>query len=133
MTCIKLWRPFCLVGLAFLSGCEGIHPLGNNQSVRGHRITAVARAPSDNLPASPVGMDESQLQALLGPPTVQEDRAPGKVWRYRNGRCTVNLTLYPDVETRVYRALAYEVTSDDDSAEKKRLCMAELESRARSK
>lgn len=130
MTCVRPWRLFCLIGLVFLWGCEG-HLLGNNWPPRAYRSTA--KAPSDRVPASPIGMDENQLQALLGPPTVQEDRAPGKIWRYRNGRCTVNLTLYPDVETRIYRALAYEVTGDDDSAEKKRLCMAELESHAHAK
>jgi hypothetical protein len=38
--------------------------------------------------------------------------------------------LYPDVETRTYRALAYEVINDDKSAAGKRLCLAELEARA---
>jgi hypothetical protein len=75
-----------------------------------------------------IGLDEAHLQALLGPPTVQEDRAPGKTWKYRNGRCTLNLSLYPDVETRVFHTLSYEVTSDDHTDEGKRLCMVELQS-----
>lgn len=80
-----------------------------------------------------IGLDEGELQKLLGPPTLQEDRAPGKTWRYRDGRCTLDLSLYPDVETRVYRTLSYEVSSDDHTDEGKRLCMVELQSRAHGK
>jgi hypothetical protein len=79
------------------------------------------------IPGSLIGMDEQQLVALLGPPTSEKDQAPGKIWRYRKSRCTVDLTLYPDVQTRIYRALAYEVSSNDNSPDGKRLCLAEFE------
>ncbi|MBV8537128.1 MAG: hypothetical protein JO128_16130 [Alphaproteobacteria bacterium] len=78
-----------------------------------------------------VGLGEAQLMERLGRPSVQrEDQPPGKTWRYQNRTCTVDFMLYPDVETRTYRALAYEVINDDKSAAGKRLCLAELEARA---
>lgn len=78
-----------------------------------------------------VGLAEAQLIARLGQPSLRrEDHPPGKTWRYQNRTCTVDFMLYPDVETRIYRALAYEVINDDKSAAGKRLCLAELEARA---
>ena len=38
--------------------------------------------------------------------------------------------LYPDVETKQFGALAYEVKSHDDTDEGKRACTAQLQSRA---
>jgi len=81
------------------------------------------------MPVSLVGKSEGQIRALLGPPTSEEDRAPGKTWHYRDGQCTVDVQLYPDVQTRQFGTLAYEVKSDDSTDEGKRLCVAQLRSR----
>jgi hypothetical protein len=75
------------------------------------------------------GYRESELRTLLGPPTSVEDRPPGKQWRYRTGKCTLDIQLYPDVETKQYGTLAYKVKSDDDTDEGRRLCLAQLQSR----
>ncbi|MEE3623673.1 hypothetical protein UCD39_06670 [Nitrospirillum sp. BR 11752] len=80
-----------------------------------------------------VGMDESQLQALMGPPSSQHDLSPGKEWLYRHGACTVDLTLYPDIKTQAYRVLSYEVTSDNDTGDRKRYCLADLRAVAQAK
>jgi hypothetical protein len=80
-----------------------------------------------------IGLDEGQLKARFGAPATEEDQSPGKTLRYRNRRCTLSLALYPDVQTRVFRALSYEVTSDDHSATGTRHCLAELESRSHSR
>jgi len=82
-------------------------------------------------PVNLVGLDERQVEAMLGPPTEQEDKPPAKTWRYRGERCTVDLALYPDVETRVFRTLSYEVVTTEDSAAQERLCLADLRSHAR--
>jgi hypothetical protein len=86
---------------------------------------AAAEAPAPVL----TGYRESQLRAVLGPPTSVEDRPPGKQWRYRNGKCTLDIQLYPDVETKQYGTLSYKVKSDDDTDEGRRLCLAQLQSR----
>jgi hypothetical protein len=77
-----------------------------------------------------VGKSEGQVRALLGPPTSVEERAPGKTWHYRDGRCSVDVQLYPDVQTRQFGTLAYEVKSDDNSDEGRRDCLARFRSRA---
>lgn len=94
---------------------------------------AAASTPAPSVPAAPVtlvGKSEGQVRAMLGPPTSVEERAPGKTWHYRDGRCSVDVQLYPDVQTRQFGTLAYEVKSDDNSDEGKRDCMARLRSRA---
>jgi hypothetical protein len=87
-------------------------------------------------PAAPLalaGKSESELRAMLGAPTSEEDRPPGKRWRYRDGQCTLDVQLYPDVQTKKFGTLAYEVKSDDNTDEGKRVCLAQLQSRAQAR
>jgi hypothetical protein len=77
-----------------------------------------------------VGKSESEVRSLFGPPNREEDRAPGKTWRYRDGQCSMDIQLYPDVQTRKFGTLAYEVKSDDNTDEGKRNCLAQFRSRA---
>jgi hypothetical protein len=88
--------------------------------------TPIAAPASVNL----MGKSEGQVRALLGPPTSVEERAPGKTWHYRDGRCSVDVQLYPDVQTRQFGTLAYEVKSDDNSDEGRRDCLARFRTRA---
>ncbi|ASG22502.1 hypothetical protein [Nitrospirillum viridazoti] len=123
---------------------------GDTARVAAARRTAPSPTPSQMTPAQTtpaaasaaamassdidlVGMDESQLQALMGPPSSQQDLSPGKEWLYRHGTCTVDLTLYPDIKTQAYRVLSYEVTSDNDTGDRKRYCLADLRSVAQAK
>ena len=102
-----------------------------------------ATATSDEPPARPaatgspalslVGKSETELRAMLGAPTSEEDRPPGKRWRYRDGQCTLDVQLYPDVQTKQFGTLAYEVKSDDNTDEGKRVCTAQIQSRAQTR
>jgi hypothetical protein len=74
-----------------------------------------------------VGMDESQLQRVLGQPVAVKDSAPGKTWRYRNPCCELSVALYPNLQTHSYQVLSYEVTSDDSSNAAKPRCLAALQ------
>lgn len=88
-------------------------------------------APAATAVAAPVltGYRELELRALLGPPASEEIRPPGKQWRYRFDECTLDIQLYPDVETKQYGTLSYKVKSDDDTDEGRRVCLAQLRSR----
>jgi hypothetical protein len=79
------------------------------------------------------GKSEQEVRAMLGTPTSEEDRPPGKRWRYRDGRCTLDIQLYPDVHTKQFGTLAYEVKSDDNTDEGKRLCLAQLNARVQAR
>jgi hypothetical protein len=108
---------------------ETLAAIGNNASTPPEPVPQQAPEPSPPQAPAPklVGLDESQLRALLGSPTESEARAPGKVWRYRSANCTVSITLYPEVHTLTFRSLAYEVTSNDDSAGRKHDCLPQHE------
>jgi hypothetical protein len=93
----------------------------------------VSPSSDDGSPVVLTGKSENELRALLGPPTSEEDRTPGKQWRYRDGQCTLDVQLYPDVQTKQFGTLAYEVKSDDNTDEGKRLCLAQLRSRVQSR
>jgi hypothetical protein len=84
-------------------------------------------------PVNLIGKSEGQVRALLGPPTSVEERAPGKTWHYRDGQCSAEVQLYPDVQTRQFGTLAYEVKSDDNTDEGRRGCVAQFSSRAQSR
>jgi hypothetical protein len=115
-------------------------PAGRGSSAREaasstHRIEpaaapeAVVAMPAVNL----TGKSESEVRALLGPPTTVEENAPGKTWRYRDGRCALDVQLYRDVTTRKFGTLAYEVSSDDNTDEGKRRCLGQLQARAQAR
>ncbi len=146
---VRRWSPFCLAAVVAVSGCEGYLNFDGQTAPKKHQKIAAAHGKparrtvaegnvhpvaqsrdmiADGAPY--VGLAEAQLVARLGQPSIRrEDQPPGKTWRYQNKSCTVDFMLYPDVETRIYRALAYEVINDDKSAAGKRLCLAELEAR----
>ena len=73
-----------------------------------------------------VGLDQTQVAKVLGPPMAETEKAPGKVWRYWNSRCAVDVSMYLDIQSRAYRVLSYEVTNHDNSAGGRSACLAEL-------
>ena len=89
-----------------------------------------SRTASNPAAISLAGKSEQELRAILGAPTSEEDRPPGKRWHYRDGHCALDVQLYPDVKTKQFGTLAYEVRSDDNTDEGKRVCLAQLQSRA---
>jgi hypothetical protein len=76
-----------------------------------------------------IGWNESEIRTVFGAPTAQEDHAPTKRLVYHDRQCTMNVTLYPEVETRQFQALNYEVNADDGSAKRQQACVAEFSAR----
>jgi hypothetical protein len=110
-------------------------PAQTNQAATPSR-PAAAPAPASPAPESPAvtslplaGKSESEIRAVFGTPSAEEERPPGKRWRYRDGQCTLDIQLYPNVETKQFTTLAYHVRNNVDSDEGKRLCMARFRSR----
>ena len=84
---------------------------------------AIAPAPEPVAPKL-VGLNEQELVATLGAPTERQDLMPGKLWRYQLPGCTVSVSLYPEVQTMIFRSLSYEVISNDDSPDGVRACLS---------
>lgn len=59
-----------------------------------------------------VGMDDSQVLAVLGQPDRREDRSPGVAWVYDGTGCRFGLLLYPDLETDKRTVLSVETEGD---------------------
>src|SRR5918993_177539 len=92
---------------------------------------AVPATVSDNPPARPAttggpltlaGKSETELRVMLGAPTSEEDRPPGKRLRHRDGQCTLDVQVYPDVQTKLFGALAYEAKIEETADEGRRGC-----------
>jgi hypothetical protein len=75
-----------------------------------------------------VGLDEGRVRELLGAPVAEEDDTVVKRLHYREGSCSIEFSMYPDVETREFRILTLMVISDDRTARGKRICVARLKS-----
>ncbi len=88
-------------------------------------VANAARPQIDQL----IGLDEAGIKTALGAPAAEEDHAPTKRWIYHARQCTMDVTFYPEVETRQFHALNYEVNSDDGSAKRQQACVAEFTSR----
>ena len=99
----------------------------------GQSSTATPKDGDGGRPVNLIGLDEQQLRGLLGPPAAEEERPPGKIWRYRKGGCSLNFSLYPDVQTRKFGTLTYEVKSDDNTDEGKRACLADIQPRGQAR
>jgi len=91
---------------------------------------ATTTTAADDTPATLVGRSENDIRAMFGAPAGTDEVPPGKVWRYRDGNCALDVRLYPDVQTRQFATLAYEVKSDDNSDQGKRVCLAQFRNRA---
>jgi hypothetical protein len=75
-----------------------------------------------------IGIDERGAEKLFGAPHRRHDNATNKTWYYRDGSCALDLYFYMDMSSRVFRTLAYEVSSNDQSAESRDQCIARLQS-----
>lgn len=76
-----------------------------------------------------IGLDQYQIQSRLGPPIQDLQQLPAIEAVFSAERCTLNVTLYPDIQTRVYHALAYKVASDVDTVKERRRCFAAFAAR----
>ncbi|WP_298724026.1 hypothetical protein [uncultured Ferrovibrio sp.] len=104
-------------------------------SNRDTKIVAAVAAPPQvgDTTIDLAGLREEELIDLLGAPTATESKPPAKIWRYNAAKCHLNVSFYPDVQTRVFRILSYEVTGNDSTDQGKRQCWSELRSRAKPK
>ena len=60
-----------------------------------------------------VGLSEAEVARLLGTADSLREEPPATIWGYRAGTCALDLFFYMDVESRNFRALAYDVSTTD--------------------
>jgi len=63
-------------------------------------------------PGELVGSDFTSVLLVLRRPDTVQTSALSVVWTYSPPECTVQLFFYPDIQTKVFRLLKYDLKSD---------------------
>jgi hypothetical protein len=94
----------------------------------GHKPEAagVAVPTAGEDPKQLVGLGFGETEALLGPPTKEEEKPPAKVWTYSGTDCELAIFFYADINTQEFRALTYEVTGNEATGGSDDQCLAHL-------
>lgn len=92
-----------------------------------------AAKPKDLTPPQLVGLNEDEVVRLLGPAGSRREEPPATVWQYRAPDCALDLFFYMDMETRRFRALAYDLSTTDGSKGDRALngCLKQIMERRR--
>ena len=96
-----------------------------------------AGIPSASIPKPPVdmdtlaGVDRLQLESILGPADEVRDQPPGEVWIYREGGCSVELYLFPQISASQYAVLGHKFLPSSLPEEERTACLTKLASRTR--
>ncbi len=61
-------------------------------------------------PSVLVGLNFDQAKRLLGPPDMEENGQPSRIWQYADDDCHIRLHFYYDLKTRRYRLLRFEAS-----------------------
>lgn len=77
-------------------------------------------------PKQLVGLGFGETEALLGPPTREDEKPPAKVWTYSGTDCELTIFFYADINTQQFRALTYEVTGNEATGGSDDQCLAQL-------
>lgn len=79
--------------------------------------TASAPTPFD--PKRLIGLDTAATQDLLGTPDEVREGNPATVWHYKARNCTLDVYFYADLGAQTLRALAYDVTTAQPTADER--------------
>lgn len=99
-------------------------------------------APAKPVPPDPVqnltlpelvGLNEDEVSRLLGRASNRREEPPATVWEYRSRTCALSLFFYMDMESKRFRALAYDVSTTDGTKGDRALglCLKQIMDRRR--
>lgn len=77
------------------------------------------------------GADRPSLVAILGPADEVRDQPPGEVWIYREGGCSIELYLFPQISVSQYAVLGHKFLPSSLGEEERTTCLTKLASRTR--
>jgi hypothetical protein len=63
-------------------------------------------------PGELVGSDFTSVLQVLRKPDLVQNSALSVVWTYSQPACTLQLFFYPDIQTKIFRLLKYDLKSD---------------------
>ena len=77
-------------------------------------------------PEGLIGLDQPQIESLLGAPERRAEAAPARIWHYDGRNCVLEIYFYLDLKSQVMRALHYEVKSNEPSEPTRERCFSDL-------
>jgi hypothetical protein len=92
---------------------------------RPHPAAAPAPAPAQTplpAPLDVVGLSQSEVRTLLGPPTARAAQGANETWTYRAQGCAVEVAFYYDVSRSAFFALSQRLTGGADAQH----CLAQV-------
>ncbi|SDF62827.1 MULTISPECIES: hypothetical protein [Thalassobaculum] len=105
-------------------------PSGQDQSGSGIPAASVTTRPPVDMDTL-AGADRPRLQSVLGPADEVRDQPPGEVWIYREGGCSVELYLFPQISASQYAVLGHKFLPSSLGEEERTACLTKLASRTR--
>ncbi len=73
-----------------------------------------------------VGLDRDGVLDLLGRPALEEEAAPAKVWVYNGKSCALHVFFYPEITTKEFEVLTYEIRNVEADENARRVCIEEV-------
>jgi hypothetical protein len=67
------------------------------------------------VPIYVVGLPQSEILRLLGPPTTSSTKGAARWWTYQHGDCNIEIALYYDVTRSGFFALNQHLASGGDA------------------
>lgn len=136
MNCVTRLGPMAvlLIALAAMAGCAAVEeflapkpkadapagapaPEGAKPATDLRPETAAAPTPFD--PKRLIGLDTAATQDLLGAPNEVRAGDPATVWHYKARDCALDVYFYADLGAQTLRALAYDVTTAQPTADER--------------
>lgn len=123
-----------LIALAAAAGCTAVEefltpkpkagaPAGPPASGPAEPATdlrpEIASAPTPFDPKRLIGLDTAATQDLFGAPDEVREGTPATVWHYKARGCTLDIYFYADLGAQALRALAYDVTTAQPTADER--------------
>ena len=123
-----------LIALAAATGCAAVEdflaskpkagvPAGPPASGSAEPTTEIrpetASAPTPFDPKRLIGLNTTATQDLLGTPDEVREGNPATVWHYKARNCTLDVYFYADLGAQTLRALAYDVTTAQPTADER--------------
>jgi hypothetical protein len=80
------------------------------------------------IPSQPelIGLDQSGVMRLLGPPTEKSDEPPATVWRYKTASCELDLFFYLDLRSGRMRTLHFSFKGEGTEVARRQECWRSL-------
>lgn len=108
---IALMVALCLPGCQALKpthakpdGAQEARSTGDSRFRPGTKPTYVAILD----PKSLIGRSQAETEQILGAPHATRKQSPATIWQYSADGCTLELFFYMDLNSRSFRALAFD-------------------------